>query len=359
MDADIIIVGSGIAGISSAYFLKEAGYKVIVLEKNTISSGATGQSTGVLWYGSGLNLVPSIKNFGKVKATKLWLETDKSIKQIKSLIERNDIDCELRSPSGIMCARNSKEDRFLQRELKAMKKIGLTAKFLDAEKLKEFYFSNIFTSGLMEECSQIRPLKFVTNLSRVMKIDVWENSPMLGYEERNGKILVKTNRKKNITCEKLIVATNNKPFLGFEKFFVNEGTIALYSQFLGKKIENVFPQEKIFWMLDDLYDMIYPLDGRAVLELFRFKEVKEKLAHYYPSINFKIEKRRFGNWAKSNDTLPIFGKVSKNVIAEIAMGDQGIVMGFTCGRKVLDVIENRKDDFLEMTKPSRFQKLKK
>lgn len=65
MDADVVIAGAGIAGITSAYFLQEAGYKVIVLEEKTIASGATGQSTGVLWYGSGLNLVSSIQKFGK------------------------------------------------------------------------------------------------------------------------------------------------------------------------------------------------------------------------------------------------------------------------------------------------------
>lgn len=357
MDADIIIVGSGIAGISSAYFLQEAGHKVIVLEKNTISSGATGQSTGVLWYGSGLNLVPSIENFGEKNAKKLWLETDRTIREMRSLIEKNSIDCELRDPGGILCARNSKEDKFLKKELKAMKKVGLPAKLLDASEIKGFYLASGFTSGLFEECSQIRPLKFVMNLAKTMNIDVWENFSMLDYED-DDKVLVKTN-KQNLTCEKIIVATNHKPFLGFEKFFVREDTIALYSQFLGEGIKNIFPQEKIFWMIDDFYDMIYPLDGRLVLELFRLKEVKKKLSHYFPRVNFEIEQRRAGSWAKSNDTLPIFGKISKNVITEIAMGDQGIVMGFTCGRKILDVIENRKDDFLEMTKPGRFQKLKK
>lgn len=353
MDADIIVVGSGIAGMISAHFLQEAGYRVLVLEEKTISSGATGQSTGILWYGSGINLIPTIEKFGDEKAAKLWKETDETIEEMKKFIVKNEIGCELRSPGAIMCASDTNEDQFLQNEHDAMKRIGLKAKLLDAADLKGYYLASTFTSGLMEECSQIRPMKLVTSLAKIMNINVWQNTPMISFEEGNQEVTVKTN-KQNLKCEKLIIATNLKPFLGFEKFFTKETTTALYSKFLGEKIKNTFPEEKIFWKMDEYYDMIYPLDGRVVLELFKFKEVNTKWANYFPYVAFEEEQRRMGEWAKSADTLPIFGKVSGNVIAEIAMGDQGIVMGFTCGRKILNAIENRSDEFLQMTEPARF-----
>lgn len=354
MDADIIIAGSGIAGMTCAHFLQEAGYKVLVLEEKTISSGATGQSTGVLWYGSGINLIPTIEKFGEDKAFKFWKETDETIKEMKKLIEKNEIGCELSSPGGIMCATTVQEDQILQNEFEAMKKIGLSAKLLDAAELKGYYLASTFTSGLMEQCSQIRPLKFVTSLAKIMNINAWQNTPMLGYEEGNQEVVVKTN-KQNLKCEKLIVATNLKPFLGFEKFFTRETTTALYSKILGEKIKNIFPEEKIFWKMDEYYDMIYPLDNRVVLELFKFKEVNTKWETYFPYLAFDEDQRRQGSWAKSADTFPIFGKVSANVISTIAMGDQGIVMGFTCGRKILNLVENRADEFLQMTDPKRFQ----
>jgi len=355
MDADIIVIGSGISGMACAHFLQEAGYRVLVLEENKISSGATGQSTGVLWYGSGLNLVPTIEKFGEEKAVKLWKETDETIKQMKKFIEKNEIGCELRSPGGIMCATNAAENEFLQTEHDAMKKIGLSAKILDAAEVKGYYLASTFTSGLMEDCSQIRPLKFVSSLAKVMNINIWQNTRMLSFEEGNQEVTVKTS-KQNLKCEKLVVATNFKPFLGFEKFFTKETTTAIYSKSLGEKIRNIFPQDKILWKLDEYYDMIYPLDNRVVLELFKFKEVNTKWANYFPYVDFDEEQRRMGTWAKSSDTLPIFGKISENVIAAIAMGDQGIVMGFTCGKKIVNVIENRVDSFLEMTNPSRFSK---
>ncbi len=48
---DVLIVGGGIVGISISYFLKtfQPDCKVLVIEKSTIGSGATGLSAGTLW----------------------------------------------------------------------------------------------------------------------------------------------------------------------------------------------------------------------------------------------------------------------------------------------------------------------
>lgn len=235
-----------------------------------------------------------------------------------------------------------------------MQKIGLPAKPLDAAEVKGYYLASAFTSGLMEECSQIRPLKLVASVAKIMNINVWQKTPMMSFEEGDQEVSVKTN-KQNLKCEKLILATNFKHVSDFDKLFVKETTTALYSKTLGEKIKHIFPQEKIFWKLDENYDMIYPLDGRVVLELFKYKEVNTKWANYFPYVDFDFEQKRMGTWAKSKDTLPIFGKTSENVITAVAMGDQGIVMGFTCGRKILKVVENTEDEFLKMTDPKRFE----
>ena len=42
--ADVIIVGAGISGASAAWWLKDAGLKVVVLDKGAICAGATGDT---------------------------------------------------------------------------------------------------------------------------------------------------------------------------------------------------------------------------------------------------------------------------------------------------------------------------
>ena len=57
---DTIIIGAGIAGASSAYFLSQKGQKVLVLDKNGIASGGSG--------GAGAFISPKIGKGGPLQS---------------------------------------------------------------------------------------------------------------------------------------------------------------------------------------------------------------------------------------------------------------------------------------------------
>ena len=46
VQADVCVVGGGIAGCATALFLAERGYRVVLLEGNRIAFGASGRSGG-------------------------------------------------------------------------------------------------------------------------------------------------------------------------------------------------------------------------------------------------------------------------------------------------------------------------
>jgi len=89
---DVAIVGAGIAGISCAFHLQTAGYKVAVLEREEVGSSATGASSGILYYGSGGNFVEAKERYGNDNATTLWKETARTIKDIVALVEKHRIN---------------------------------------------------------------------------------------------------------------------------------------------------------------------------------------------------------------------------------------------------------------------------
>lgn len=45
----VAVVGGGIVGVSTAYFLSEKGYDVVVLEREHLAFGASGRNAGIQW----------------------------------------------------------------------------------------------------------------------------------------------------------------------------------------------------------------------------------------------------------------------------------------------------------------------
>ena len=62
---DVLIIGGGIAGILSAYFLHQAGVKYVLVEKNTICSGTTQNTTAKITYQHGLERLKSMPPYAE------------------------------------------------------------------------------------------------------------------------------------------------------------------------------------------------------------------------------------------------------------------------------------------------------
>lgn len=52
MTPEAVIVGAGIAGISTAWHLRRAGLSVVLIDAEGAASGASGHNPGFLWFQS-------------------------------------------------------------------------------------------------------------------------------------------------------------------------------------------------------------------------------------------------------------------------------------------------------------------
>ncbi len=330
-----------------------AGYKVLVLEKDEIGSAATGASSGILYYGSGGNFVEATQRYGRENATMLWKETEKAVKEMTSLIEKNQIDCGLRNTGAIMLAKNDVEKSRIELEKAELARIGIQTEQYTSEDIERSFTGNKFVAGLsFGICSVIHPARFAAGLVKQFNIPVYEKSPMIGFREDEGHVTVRCSRA-NVRCDRLIVATNLEPFYGLERHFEQETTVVLASREM-PGIRKVWKEDKVVWTMEEKYDILYPLGNRLALELYQAKKIKQKLAWYYSDVSFEPEYQWGDSWAKTEDLLPIAGPVSKKVYAAVAMGDEGIVMGFTIGSRMPRIFEQKTDPILQLTSPNRF-----
>ena len=74
---DVLVIGGGIAGILTAYFLDRAGVDYILVEKERICSGTTHNTTGKITYQHGLIYHKILKSRG-IETAKGYLLARKS-----------------------------------------------------------------------------------------------------------------------------------------------------------------------------------------------------------------------------------------------------------------------------------------
>ncbi|MDP3741881.1 MAG: FAD-dependent oxidoreductase [Candidatus Micrarchaeota archaeon] len=359
LNVDVVVIGSGIAGISAAYHLEKAGYDVAVLEEYEVASGATQYSSGILYFGSGTDFQTAVSLWGVAKAKLFFDESKNAIDEALALVKSNDWKVGLRSPGTIIVASNEADKNYLQREAQAMELLGYPGKLLSSEEVSSYYNGCKFAAGLFQPmCHQIKPSLFVPLLANSLKGAVYQNTPMLEIEETQSGVSV-TTPSAVIEAKHVVIATNLKPTFGLEKHFFQEASVLLPSHELGDKLQSFWPTDVIMWTPDERYDLLYCHDGTAFLEMYDLQNVDEKVKKYFPShVEFQRNKTIGDAWSKTKDWFPIVGSVNKNknIHVSVAMGDQGIVMGFTSGKNIAKLINGETNNFLEMCNPARFLK---
>jgi gamma-glutamylputrescine oxidase len=95
IEADVCVVGGGIAGISTALHLAERGYRVVLLEGNRIGWGASGRSGGQAIFGYASSQQKLVASVGATAARQLWDFSIEALDLLKDRVTRHQIDCDL------------------------------------------------------------------------------------------------------------------------------------------------------------------------------------------------------------------------------------------------------------------------
>src|SRR5215510_14579291 len=104
LEVDVVVIGGGLTGITAAYFLKNAGVKVALLERNRFGCCDTGHTTAHLTYVTDERLHDLVKKFGSDAAQCFWESGVAAIDMIHQNIRELDIDCEFKWVPGFLHA---------------------------------------------------------------------------------------------------------------------------------------------------------------------------------------------------------------------------------------------------------------
>lgn len=198
-EADAVIIGGGMAGILTAWFLQEQGVKAIVLEADCVGSGQTGNTTAKITSQHGLIYEKLIHSAGEKKAAQYAAANENAIQDYKKIIKEQKIKCHFEEQSAYLY---SMEDAtVLRKEMEAAKKLGIQASFVHKTDLP---FSAA-QAVKFEYQAQFHPLQFLYAMAK--QVPVYEHTPVIKIESdqvitQHGSIQAK-----------YIIMTTHYPFL--------------------------------------------------------------------------------------------------------------------------------------------------
>ena len=130
IQADVVIVGAGITGLTAALLLASKGRRVAVLEKETIGSGETGNTTAHLTEAIDARYHYIKRHYSKEEAKLVASASHASLEKIAELVQRFSIDCHFRRVPGYLYTEKRKYVAELKNEAAAAREAGLDAQWV-------------------------------------------------------------------------------------------------------------------------------------------------------------------------------------------------------------------------------------
>ena len=216
IEVDVCVIGGGITGINTAYYLAGRGLKVAVLEKNKLCSSTTGGSTGKITSQHGL-IYKYLKDLnGKEYATKYYKANEEAKENIIKIINKEKIDCDLEYKNAYVYTEVEKMVQDIKEEIEYTKKLDIKSDFTTKLDLP----LDIYGAIKFENQAQFDPVKYTYGLAdAIIKNDgeIYENSKVIDTVEDDGKYNVIT--KEGKVRAKYLVITTRYPIINFPGYY--------------------------------------------------------------------------------------------------------------------------------------------
>jgi len=362
--SDICIIGGGFTGLSAALHLVEKGYKVSLLESQKIGWGASGRNGGQVCQGHNMSHEEMVKKVGRKLADLLWDMSIESVDLVKHLINKHNIQCDIKSGVLYVAAKSSHskdiaDDVKYKRDVLGYKAI----EYIEKKEVENMLGTDRYHGGeYWTDAAHLHPLNYALGLLDACQkagVKIYENSHVESYQSGNDSqvvcaegvvktkyILLACNgyikkleprvAGKIMPINNFIIATEPLDEDVYKK--INRDDVAVADSRFVINYFRLSADKRLLWGGGENYTSKFPNDIKGF--------VKKYMLEFYPELkDTKIDYGWGGTLAITLNRMPHFDRLEDNLFVAQGYSGHGVALATLGGKLMADAISGSIEKF--------------
>ena len=230
IQADVLVVGGGYTGLSSALHLAEQGVSVILLEARSTGFGGSGRNAGLVNAGVWQNPEHVNKELGGAAGERFNLALRDSPALVFELVRRFGMSCDAHQGGTVNIAHQSSDMAYLETRCRQMQALGAAVEMIDGARSEAISASPMYSHGgiLDPGAGTIHPLDYTRALAKAaldQGVRLFQESGVESLARHNDRWLATTGKGK-VSADQVIIATNAYADKNSQK--VHESTLPVF-----------------------------------------------------------------------------------------------------------------------------------
>jgi glycine/D-amino acid oxidase-like deaminating enzyme len=367
LDVDVVVIGGGVTGITTAHLLKQAGVRVALIEQHRCGSGQTGRSTAHLTAVTDVPLTRLVERQGADQARAMWEAGFAAISRIRAEIRDARINCEFAWVRGCLHAPVdqplSQARAALTQEASIANALGLEAAYVD--QVQGLGRPGVWFDGQ----ARLHPLRYLSVLLDRIDGDgsfVFEQTPI---DDIDGESLKVRSGPFTVSARYIVVATHVPLAAALRDVpELRLATSAMTSYAISGTAPHGYLDEGLYWEhcespyeylrvdRDEQHDVVIfgGVDHAGETSAAagdHIARLERRLASRIPGV--RVMHRWSGAIVETADGRPYIGEVQPGIFIATGYGGNGMTYGTLAGMMAVDAARGARSQWSDLFDPRR------